>query len=424
MTREVRIKYSPREGQRIIHADPSRFRVIVAHRRWGKTLFSIAELLNEALRCTLHNPRYAFVAPLHKQAKLIAWDYLQDMCREIPTYAANQAELRVDFLGRRIQLFGADNPDALRGQYLDGCVMDEYAQMDPRTWSEVLRPALSDRKGFAVWIGTPAGPNSFRDLYEGAATLDGWSRYMFRADETGILDEEELAAARREMPPEAYAQEYLCSFQAAIRGAYYGAQMQDAADSGRITSVPHDPMLPVETWWDLGMRDQTVIWFAQRAGSQVRLIDLYSNSGAPLDHYVTELKKKNYTYSRHIAPHDIQVRELGSGKSRNEIARSLGINFEIAPNIKIEDGINATRMLLPMCWIDKDKCKIGVEAMQLYRALYDDKARVFQPRPYHGWESHYADAFRMGAVAQTPVVYKPPVETYRGRSRSGGWMNA
>jgi hypothetical protein len=373
--------------------------VVVAHRRCGKTIASLQKLIVSAISDTKSRPRYAFIAPLFRQAKTVAWDALRAMTAPYKP-KVNEAELRVDFDGgARIQLFGADSsPDSLRGQYLDGCVMDEFAQMDPRVWTEVVRPALSDRHGWCVWIGTPAGPNAFRDLYEDAANLDGWSRYMFKASETGILEEEELAAARREMPPEAYAQEYLCDFSAAIRGAYYGSQMSQALEDGRITSVPHDSQWPVETWWDLGMRDQTVIWFAQRIGAQVRLIDLYANTGSPIDHYAQVLDSKPYTYSRHIAPHDIEVRELGTGKSRRQIAQELGLEFEIAPNLKVQDGINAARMLLPRCWFDSDKCRVGTEALQLYRAKYMEKERVFQATPLHDWTSHYADAFRMGAV--------------------------
>lgn len=400
MTKTIQIDYVPRAPQAVIHQDSSRFRVVVAHRRFGKTLFSIAELLAEALRCTKKNPRYAFLAPLHKQAKLIAWDYLQAMCRDLPGYAANQAELRVDFFGgRRISLFGADNPDALRGQYLDGCVMDEYAQMDPRTWTEVLRPALSDRKGWAVWIGTPAGPNQFRDIYDMAGELEGWSRYLYTARDTGLIDEDELAAVRREMPEEAYEQEYMCSFQAAIRGAYYGKLMSAMEAEGRITAVPHDPAHQVETWWDLGVRDATTIWFAQRIGAQVRIIDLYSNTGSALDHYAGILREKPYLYSRHIAPHDINVRELGSGNSRIESARALGLEFQVAPRLSIEDGINAVRNMLPRVWIDREKCKVGIEAMQLYRAVYNEKHRVFQSTPLHDWTSDFADSMRYGAIA-------------------------
>lgn len=402
---------------------PKRWSVVVAHRRAGKTTASLQRLIHGALTCSLSRPRFAFIAPLYKQAKTVAWDTLKAFLAPLPGVTFNEAELRADFeSGARIQLFGADNPDALRGQYLDGVVMDEYAQMDPRLWAEVVRPALADRRGWAIWIGTPAGPNAFKEIYD-SATGPTWTRLMLRADETGLVAPDELEAARAEMTPEAFEQEFLCSFQAAVRGAYFGREMSAAEQSGRITDVPHDSSHPVETWWDLGMRDQTVIWFAQRIGAQVRLVDLYANSGSPLDHYVSELRARHYSYSRHVAPHDIEVRELGTGKSRLEIARNLGIDFEIAPHLSLEDGINAVRMMLPSTWIDRTRCAIGIEALQLYRAKYDETARVFQARPLHDWTSHYADALRMGAVARQSIDLMP-MHRHINRAAHGGWMGA
>ena len=412
--------YQPRELQQALHRQLNRFNVLVAHRRFGKTVFCINETIDQALRCEKPQPRYAYIAPLYKQAKSVAWDYLKQYTRPIPGTKFNEAELRADLPnGARIQLFGADNPDALRGIYLDGVVLDEYAQMNARLWPQVVRPALSDRLGWAVFIGTPMGHNNFYDLYQQAKNDPEWSAVLHRASDTGIVDARELASARKTMTEAEFAQEYECSWQAAIRGAYYGNLIAAAEDEGRIASVPYDNTLRVETWWDLGVGDSTVVVFVQRAGTEIRVIDHYEMTGEGLPHYAKVLQDKGYIYGRHVAPHDIQVRELGSGKSRLEIARDLGINFTIAPRQSVEDGIQAVRAMLPRMWFDKQRCGRLLDALRQYRADYDDKLQVFRPRPLHDWTSHSADAVRYGAItpAESGYTYSDDDEQF-----SIGWM--
>ena len=393
----------------------------MCHRRFGKTVLCINELIDRCLLCDKHNPRYAYLAPLFKQAKAVAWDFLKEYTRPIPGMKYYENELRADFpTGGRITLLGADNYDALRGLYLDGAVLDEYAQMSPKAWSEVIRPALSDREGWAIFIGTPKGRNALYEIYDqalnGFKDEDGnrdvdpeWFAAMYRASDTEVLPKPELVAARRAMEPEEYDQEFECSFSAALVGAYYGRLMSDADRDGRITTVQYDPALQVETWWDLGIGDSTVIWFAQRSGPEIRIIDYYEASGVGLNHYAKVLQEKPYVYGTHVAPHDIEVRELGSGKSRKETAASLGIKFEVAPKLSVEDGIEATRNLIPRCWFDIEKCDRGLEALRQYRKDWDEKGNLFRPRPLHDWTSHAADAFRYGAV------YKPSVKRDRSR---------
>ena len=396
---KIVIPYKPRPLQKKLHNELQRFNVIVCHRRFGKTVFAINELIKTALVTQHKNPRVAYLCPLHKQAKTVAWEYVKDFSRAIPGVAFNESELRADYPnGGRLQLFGADNPDALRGVYLDKVVLDEYSQMAPNAWSEVIRPALSDRKGGAIFIGTPMGLNNFNRLYMDAESLDGWFRAIYKASETNIIDMEELKAAQREMTEEEYAQEYECSWSAAIRGAYYGKLMQDADD--RIRSVPHDNNLPVITSWDLGIDDSTAIWFWQAIGSEIRAIDYEEYQGMGLPDIVRELTNKPYTYSQHIAPHDIKVRELGSGKSRLETARNLGVKFTVAPNQSIAEGINAVRSILPRTWFDYEKCKHGIEALKQYRTEYDDKRGVFRVNPLHDWSSHAADSARYFAITR------------------------
>jgi hypothetical protein len=224
-----------------------------------------------------------------------------------------------------VRLYGADNPDALRGLYLDGVVLDEYADMDPRVWSEVIRPALADRQGWAVFIGTPKGRNAFFELWRRAQAEPDWFALMLKASETGLIPQKELDLAARDLTGDQYAQEFECSFEAAIIGAYYGVLMRQAEADGRIAGVPYDPAARVWTAWDLGIRDATAIWFAQVVGREIHLIDYYEASGVDLGHYVREVAGRPYTYAGHIVPHDARAKELGTGKSRLEVMEALGL---------------------------------------------------------------------------------------------------
>lgn len=409
-TVELVSPYEVREQFRPLHERKTRWFIGVAHRRAGKTVADINELVIGATKCELPNPRFAYVAPQLNQAKDIAWTYLKEYTAFLRP-KINESELWVELPGgKRIRIYGADNPDRLRGIYLDGVVLDEFGDMNPTIWSQVIRPALSDRKGWACFIGTPKGKNTFFDIWTQAEDNSEWTRLMLKASETGLLDTKELADARRMMSDDEYAQEYECSFEAAVRGAYYGKEMNDAdaSDPARITAVPHDPRLPVHTAWDLGVADSTVIWFVQTYGRETRIIDVLKGEGVGLDWYAKQLQDRPYLWGNHYLPHDVEVRELGTGKSRKEVLEGLGIKVTVCPNIPIADGIQAVRMLLPTCWFDKAKCKEGIEALRMYRREYDDKRQEFRVNPLHDWTSHYADALRYFAVGhQERAAYKP-----------------
>jgi len=397
---EIRVElYAPRPLQERLHGSLKRFNVLVAHRRFGKTVFAINELIARAAECERETPRYAYIAPFFNQAKDVAWEYLKRYTAAIPRVAINESELRADLPGgARIRLYGADNPDRLRGLYLDGVVLDEYAQMHPRVWPEVIRPALADREGWAVFIGTPMGRNQFCELYEAARKNDDWLAARFPASATGVIPAVELAAARAAMSEDQYAQEFECSFAAAALGSYYGKPLAQAEAEARIAAVPWAPRLPVVTAWDLGIGDSTAIWFCQQSGREARLIDYYEASGVGLDHYAKLLREKPYVYGDHILPHDAEVRELGTGRSRVETLRSLGIEPRVLPAARIEDGIDAVRNLLPRCWFDAGRCARGLEALRQYRRDYDDRLKAFKARPLHDWTSNAADAFRYLAM--------------------------
>jgi hypothetical protein len=393
------------------HARPQRFACIVSHRRAGKTVACINELQRCALVCDRNRPRFAYVSPFLKQSKTVAWDYLRD-ASSLPAAGrrrVHETELRVDYRnGAQVRLFGADNPDALRGIYLDGVVLDEYADMDPRLWAEVVRPALADRQGWAVFIGTPKGRNEFfRTWMRASADGENWFSLMLKASETELIPRTELDLARRELSEEQYAQEFECSFDAAIVGAYYGKLMADAEREKRICGVGYESAAQVWTAWDLGIRDATAIWFAQTVGREVRIIDYYEASGVDLGHYVREINARSYVYAGHIVPHDAQAKELGTGKTRLEVLESLGLkNMTLAPAHRIEDGINAARVFIPKCWFDAAKCARGIDALKLYRSEYDEKLQVLRPGPVHDWTSHAADAFRYLAMTLDRTVLR------------------
>ena len=394
--------YRPRPQFIAFHERAQRFACIVAHRRAGKTVACINDLQDGALRCERERPRFAYIAPFLKQSKAVAWDYLRAAAAPLHVLGGtvHESELRVDYHnGGQVRLYGADNPDALRGIYLDGVVLDEYADMDPRVWSEIIRPALADRQGWAVFIGTPRGRNAFFEAWRRALTDDAWFALMLRASETALIPAAELDLAQHDLSDDQYAQEFECSFDAAIVGSYYGKLMGAAERDKRITGVPYEPSAMVWTAWDLGIRDATAIWFAQAVGREIRIIDYYEGSGVDLGHYVREINSRDYVYGGHIMPHDAQAKELGTGKSRLEVLESLGLkNLTIAPIHRVEDGINAVRVFLPKCWFDAGKCARGVDALKLYRSEYDDKLQVLRPRPVHDWASHAADAFRYLAM--------------------------
>jgi phage terminase large subunit len=398
----VLVDYRPRAQFVPFHRRRQRFACIVTHRRAGKTVACIHDLQRGATSCLKVRPRFAYLSPFLRQSKAVAWDYLRAAMAPARAIGAtaHESELRVDYRnGGQVRLYGADNPDAMRGVYLDGIVLDEYADMDPRVWSEIIRPALADRQGWAVFIGTPKGRNGFFDLWRRSQAEEGWFSMMLRASDTGLIPASELALARRDLTEEQYAQEFECSFDAAVVGSYYGKLMARAETDRRIASVPHDPSALVWTSWDLGIRDATAIWFAQMVGREIRIIDYYEASGVDLGHYVREINSRPYVYARHIVPHDAQAKELGTGKSRLEVLASLGLkHITLAPLHRIEDGINAVRMFIPKCWFDAEKCVRGIDALKLYRADYDDRLQALRPHPVHDWTSHAADSFRYLAM--------------------------
>jgi phage terminase large subunit len=414
-TKKIDLGYKPRELQAFLHQRMKRFNVIVCHRRFGKSYFALRHIINKAMQCPLQNPQYAYVAPTYGQAERIAWKYLKEFVEPLGELVGkNEAKLRIEIKRPHfgdtvtIYLLGSENPDSIRGMYMDGVVLDEYAQMHENLWGEVVRPLLTDRKGWACFIGTPKGMNNFFKMYQQALRLssespaDGWFAIKIPASRSKVIDADELRQARAEMSEEEYDQEFECSFTAALVGAYYGKQMSIARNEGRIKEIPYDSSVSVDTYWDLGMSDSTVIWFIQTVGKEIRVIDYLENSGAGLDWYAGELKKKPYSYGEHWLPHDGVARELGTGVSRQETLLSFGIRTKIAPKQGLADGINAVRMILSQCWFNQFKCERGINCLENYEKKWDARNGIFSDTPLHNWASHGADGFRVFATVYNP----------------------
>jgi hypothetical protein len=355
------------------------------------------------------------VAPTYGQAKRVAWEYLKYYCSFIPNAKANEADLRIDIYRDRpdgtkdkirFMLLGAENPDSLKGIYLDGVIIDESAQSPPSLWGEVIRPTLSDRKGWAIFIGTPKGTNHFFELLQTARRLNGegknWYAAVFKASETGVLDAEELEDAEATMSPEEYEQEYECSFTAALKGAYYGEYINKMDAANRIIDFDIDRNYPARTAWDLGISDSMSIWMYQIVGREVRIVDYIEDSGKGVEFYVHKIQEKGYLLDQqgHALPHDGAARELGTGKTRQEMLLDLGIRCHVMERQSLADGIHATRTMLsrPTVFIHKTKCARGIDALRNYSRNWDRVKGIFLDTPKHNWASHGADAFRYLAL--------------------------
>jgi hypothetical protein len=403
-TNPIDLGYKPRLPQKEIHkaVRENRFVVVVAHRRMGKTVSAIVQLIHSALQNKDKNPRYAYIAPTYSQAKRVAWDYLVEYTRSLGG-TANIAELRVDFMGRRISLYGSENSDSLRGQYFHGAVLDEVGDQDPKIWNLILRPALADKKGYCLFIGTPKGNNHFREFKERAMVTEGWKFLEFKASDTGILDPQELASAKNEMGEDKYKQEFECSFDAPVEGAYYGSLLHEADNEKRVTKIPKDELAKIVCSWDLGVSDSTCIWVAQIVGKEIQLIDCTENHGVGLDYYVSWLRDNGYDKGQQILPHDVRVREMTTGRSRLEVLMEAGLDVTVAPSLSIADGIQAVRRMLPRCWFDMERTKNGLVALRNYRREFNEKQNVFYDKPVHDWSSHFADSFRYMAIGLVEV---------------------
>jgi len=389
------------------------------------------DLVDAALRCDKPAGRFAYLSPTYAQSKDVAWSYLKRFTAPIPGIEQRESELMVVMPNAaRVRLYGADNYDRLRGGYNDGVVLDEYGDMHPSAWPEVIRPSLADRGGWATFIGTPKGRNHFHRIHQAALGDPDWYTLTLKASLSGLLPEAELADMRRMMSADQYDQELECSFDAAIRGAIYRQELAGVEDQGRLCGVPYDPAVPVWTAWDLGIGDATAIWCAQVVGREVHIIDYYEATGEALPHYVQWLDSRPYRYTYDLLPHDAGARELGTGKTREEQLRNNGRKVRVLPRQEVDDGINAAKMLLGRCWFDRERTERGRECLAHYRRDFNDRLGIYKDVPVHDWSSHGADAFRclaMGlreTVAPKPGLARPVRLVTAGGGGNAGWMGA
>lgn len=403
---QVNTGFIPRRLQVELRAKLRRFNVIVCHRRFGKTVFAVNHQIDKLQRNPLPSPRAAYIAPTFGQAKRISWDYYKQYSLKIPGTTPHEQDLRIDYLsnGARQMLLSAENYISVKGIYLDDVVLDEYAEMDPAIWSEAVRPTLNDRRGCAMFIGTPKGRNNFHKLYE-YATQSGdpeWFGCIYRASETGLIDPAELASARRTMSEEEYEQEYECSFTAGLVGAYFSKELSKAESQDRIGAFPYDPNFTVETYWDLGVNDMCAIWFIQTKRGVHYAIDYYEISGASIPEVMADLKKRPYSYGTFHFPHDAEARDFSTGRSQKQVLAQHGARPQrVIPRVGTKrEGINAARMILATTHFDRVKCKRGLECLANYQRKWDSKNNVFQESPLHNWASNGADAFQQFGLGQ------------------------
>ena len=409
---EVILPYSPRHAFLPFHARAQRWGCLIAHRRAGKTVAAINDVIRAAATCKSAFPLFGYVAPYRSQAKSVVWDYLKNFAQPIIA-DSNEAELTVTVMnGAKIRLFGADNADAMRGLGFDGIYLDEYGDFKPSVWGNVIRPALSDKQGWCVFGGTPKGKNQFWNIYETARQNPAeWFLLRLPASSSGLLPPSELKAARAQLTDDQYAQEMETSFEASIVGSFFGTELREAEEQGRITNIAVDPVVPVHTAWDLGYRDDTAIWWYQVVRGEIHVIDFYSISGANIEELAQIIIDRGYRYGKHYLPHDAKAKTLASGGKSiiEQLAQHLGLGtLSIVPDLSVQDGIQAVRKMIPTTWFD-NKCYEGIEALKQYQREYDEDKKAFRQTPRHDWTSHPADAFRMMAISwKNEPVFRAP----------------
>lgn len=412
----IEIPYVPRKHFRPLHASKKRFMFSCAHRRAGKTVAQ----LNHLIRAALQNqrqvppPRYAYVGPSFSQTKDLVWGYLKYYTEDIPGVGYSETDLRCTLPnGATITLYGgAAAYERMRGLYFDGIVLDEFPLLNPTVFSTVVRPCLADYRGWAIVSGTSNGDDHFHELKKRAEKdRANWEIFIIPVTETDALHPDEVQEMTKDMTPEEYAREMLCDFNAPVEGAYYADLMNQSELVGRVTNVPHDPSTGVITWWDLGMDDNMVVLFLQRCGRELHVIDEIVNSDKGLEWYFKRMygdgdsleerklhaHRRQYVYTAHVFPPDINVRELGTGKSRYEVALEFLDNVLIAPGHRVEDGVQAVRSTIPMIWWDTTRAPTTISAMRNYRKKKNGM-------PEHNWASHPADAVRVGCVSLNMTV--------------------
>lgn len=416
---EVKIPYKPRNWATALHDAATRWVIMVLHRRAGKTTAVLNHLQRD---CLLNRERgtYAYIAPTYKQARLIAWDIAKQISAGIPGIEYIETDPRTIKYpnGAKLILLGADNPDSLRGMALWGVGLDEFPQQSSNIFSEVVSKCLADHLGYAVFFGTPKGKGEFYRMFESAKKNKDWT-VIFRTiddslrDESGktienlrvALEDDRRLVAQGLMTEDEFNQEWYCSFEASIKGAYYSRELAEARKDGRIKLVPYDPGLMVHTVWDLGKGPKMSVGFFQRIGHEPRLVDYLEGVGdEAMPEMIKKVLAKPYIFGKHFAPHDIRAVELATGKTRISTAADLGMDFEVVPSISVDDGIDKAKLFLKRLWINDQKCQPFLDAVSQYHQEWDDDRKMFKETPAHDWTSHAADMLRYGAIVEDQMI--------------------
>ena len=421
---EITVPYTPRSAFLEYHAMQKRFAVSVVHRRGGKSVSRVNRLIRSACSIprTYPHGRFAYIAPYRNQAKKIAWMYLLHYCSGLIKAGGkiNQQELTITIPrnGATIELFGADNAEAMRGNYFDGVVTDEAQGIPRSTLSQVILPCLADYQGWLDCSGTPRGwENLLGELVKMArADPENWYLHILKASQSGILSDKELAMQRSIMSENEYEAEYECNFDAAITGAVYGKWIADADGMGRLLPAIELTDAAVHTAWDLGYDDSTAIWWFQVLAGEIHVIDYYENNGQDIAHYCeiihTRARERSIRYGKHYVPHVAAQKLLAAGgRSIVQQAYGLGVTMQVVPATTQQNGIEAARKTLERTWFDATRCEMGLNALRHYQFEFDADKKVYRSTPRHDWSSHGADAFEIiGQVWRTPIEPEKPAK--------------
>jgi phage terminase large subunit len=379
-------------------------------------------MLNHLQRDALRLPgsQYAFIAPTYKQAKRIAWKILKDIARVIPGCNPNEAELTMTYPnGSIIFLAGSENIDSLRGVPLWGGGQDESSQQPSNLFSEVISKCLADHLGYWIWGGTPKGKNQFFRTFEnGQANPNDFTVIFKTIDDTlreesgpvvenlrrALADDKKLVEIG-EMTEDEFQQEWYCSFNASVKGAYYAKQVSDLINSGRFKPVPYDENLAVHTVWDLGIGRNLAIGFYQKTHTELRMIDYWQGTNQEgIAQAAKVLQDKPYLYGKHFAPHDVRTPEISTGKTRLDTAKEYGIEFAVVPKVGVDDGIDRGRKMFGKLFVSSNTCGEWMDAMGQYRQEWDEHKGMFIEKPYHDWTSHKADIHRYAALVEDQMT--------------------
>lgn len=375
------------------------------HRRSGKDVTDLNIVIAE-MATTIGNYFYCF--PTYEQGRKALWEgkgrdgkkYLDYFPKEWVKRMHDQ-RMQVELKnGSLFQIVGVEDVDKVVGTNPRGIIFSEYSLQNPKAW-DYMRPILAENKGWAIFNYTPRGKNHGYKLYEMARTNPNWFVSKLTVNDTNVLTEDDINEERKAgMTEDMVQQEFYCSFISAIQGSIYWQEVDKAEKNNQFTDVPYDPRMLVHTVWDLGKNDQTCIGFYQSNGITVRKIDYLAGSRKGLPDWIKLVKDKPYGYGKHFAPHDIQVSDfsLSGNQSRWEVARDMGIEFQMVPNVSIQDGIEAGRRLFSRLYVEKTKCAEWLEAIPQYTRIYDEDNKIFKDKPLHDWTADYADEHRYAAL--------------------------